>query len=58
MWPYTGSWLEGLKLLGQKLTKILSKNKKIMAQKMDLAARTIYHLPSTIKQDLGLRAFK
>ena len=42
-------------LLGQKLTKILSKNKKIMAQEMDIAPRTMNRI---IKQDLGLVAFK
>ena len=38
-------------LLGQELTKILSENKKIMAQEMDIAPRTMSHI---IKQDFRL----
>ena len=40
-----------LKLLGQELTEILSENKKIMAQEIDIAPRNMRRI---IKQDLGL----
>ena len=40
-----------LKLLGQELTKILSKHKEIMAWEFDIAPRTMSHI---IKHDLGL----
>jgi hypothetical protein len=44
-----------LTLLGQKLTEILSENKKIMAWEMDIAPRNMSHI---INQDLELGAFK
>jgi hypothetical protein len=44
-----------LMLLGQELTKILSKNKEIMTWEIDIVPKTLSRI---IKQDLGLGAFK
>ena len=41
--------------LGQEFTEIISENKKIMAQEMDIVPRTMSRI---IKQDLGLGTFK
>jgi hypothetical protein len=42
-------------LLGQELTEILPRTKKIMAWEIDIAPRTMSRI---IKQDLGLGPFK